>query len=131
MVRENIALVDFAKGCAILHSDDEIQIQRLNQEAAKAMTAGNEMGLSISAADAIRWLTLNPARSMGIDSVTGSIEVGKNADLVLWNADPFSVYTKAEKVWIDGALRFDRLQPDLAPTSDFNLGILTPAEDRP
>ncbi|TQV82596.1 amidohydrolase [Exilibacterium tricleocarpae] len=131
MVRENIALVDFANACAILHSDDETQIQRLNQELAKAMAAGNEMGLAISRAEALRWITLNPARSLGIDAVTGSIAAGKNADLVLWSTDPFSVYAKAEKVWIDGALRFDRSQPQLNPTSDFNLGILTPAEDRP
>lgn len=131
MVRENIALVDYVKGCAIIHSDDPIQIQRLNQEVAKAMSAGNRLGLELTGAQAIKWATLNPARSLGLDDKIGSIAEGKNADLVLWDADPMSVYAHAEKVWIDGSLRFDRLDPTVAPTSDFNLGILQAGEVRP
>ena len=131
MVRENIALVDAAKACAVIHSDDPTQVQRLNQEVAKAMTAGNQLGLQLTAADAIKWATLNPAKSLGLDAQIGSLEVGKNADIVLWDASPMSVYAHAEKVWIDGDLRFDRLDAKVAPTSDFNLGILQAGEVRP
>lgn len=131
MVRENAALVDYVKGCAIIHSDDDIQIQRLNQEVAKVMQASKSMGLPISRAKAIGWITSNPAKSLGLDDQIGSLEEGKNADLVLWSGDPFSIYSKAEKVWIDGALRHDRMQPELRPTADFNLGVLNPMENRP
>lgn len=131
MVRENIALVDMVKACAVIHSDDGIQVQHLNQEIAKAMVAGNEMGLDISRAHALRWVTLNAAKSLGLDDKIGSITEGKNADLVLWSADPFSVYAKADQVWIDGVKRFDLTMPGLTPTRDFNLGVLNPQEDRP
>ncbi|NIB42708.1 amidohydrolase [Pseudomaricurvus alkylphenolicus] len=131
MVRENLALVDYAKACAVIHSDDGIQVQRLNQEVAKAMSAGRRMGLDITRAHAIRWVTLNAAKSLGLDDRIGSITAGKNADLVLWSSDPFSIYSKADKVWIDGVLRFDSGKPGLTPTRDFNLGVLNPEEDRP
>ena len=130
MIRENAALVEYAKGCAIIHSDDEIQIQRLTQEVAKVMGAAKQMGLEITRGQAIRWVTANPAKSLGLDDRIGSLEVGKNADMVLWSGDPFSVYSHAEKVWIDGRLRFEKGNSELPPTSDFNLGILRPAEDR-
>jgi imidazolonepropionase-like amidohydrolase len=108
-----------------VHSDDPNGGQRLNQEAAKAMRAGWEAGMKIDRADAVRWLTLNPARALAIDQVTGSIEVGKNADVVIWSADPFSVYAKAERVFIDGALMFDRGDPARQPKRDFITGLLT------
>lgn len=130
MVRENAALIEYAKGCAIIHSDDETQIQRLTQEVAKVIGAASQMGYEISRGQAIRWVTSNPAKALGLEDRIGTLEIGKNADVVLWNGDPFSVYTKAEKVWIDGALRFERGNPVLPPTSDFNLGIISPAEDR-
>ena len=131
MVRENIALVDYAQACAIIHSDDPIQIQRLNQEIAKAMSAGNRMGLDISPAKAFRWGTYNAAKSLGLEDKIGSIALGKNADIVLWTEHPLSVYSHASKVWIDGALRFDRDDPSLQPTSDFNLGIIKAGAVRP
>ena len=89
------------------------------------------MGLDISRAKAIGWATLNAAISLGLEDRIGSLESGKNADIVLWSADPLSVYSLAEKVWIDGALRFDRNDPSVQPTSDFNLGILSAGESRP
>ena len=131
MIRENAALVDFAKACAIIHSDDEIQIQRLPQEVAKVISASKRMGLDISKGNAIKWLTSNSAKSIGLEDKIGSLKAGMNADVVLWSGDPFSVYTKADKVWIDGALRFDREDSSVAPTSDFNLGIISPEGDRP
>jgi imidazolonepropionase-like amidohydrolase len=121
-IDENIALVHHAGACAMIHSDSEDGIQRLNQETAKAWAAGNRIGLNISEADAFSWLTLNPAKSLGIADHTGSLAVGKAADVVIWSGNPFSVYTLAEKVFIDGALLFDRDQPDLIPQSDFELG---------
>jgi imidazolonepropionase-like amidohydrolase len=123
-IRENIALVEKAGACAIVHSDSADGIQRLNQEAAKAMAAGNRVGLGITREQAIRWLTINPARAMGIDRQTGSLEAGKMADVVLWSGDPFSVYSRAEKVYVDGALLYDRNDPQHQPVMDFALGNL-------
>lgn len=131
MVRENIALVAHqTNSCAIVHSDSSTGIQRLNQEAAKAMAAGNKMGLNISRAEAMQWLTLNPAKALGLDDRIGSIAVGKNADLVLWDRDPFSVYAHAVKVIIDGAVIYQRGDSTRQPLSDFDLGIVKPAGER-
>jgi imidazolonepropionase-like amidohydrolase len=123
-IRENIALVEKAGACAIVHSDSADGIQRLNQEAAKAMAAGNRAGIPISREQAIRWITINPARAMGIDRETGSLEPGKMADVVLWSGDPFSVYSRAEKVYVDGALLYDRADPKRQPETDFSLGMV-------
>ena len=124
-IQENIALVDRPEGgCAIVHSDSDEGIQRLNQEATKAMLRGNRAGLSIPPERAIRWITLNAAKSLGIDDQTGSLSTGKMADVVLWNQDPFSVYAKPLQVYIDGVLRYERDNPELNPQSDFELGQL-------
>jgi imidazolonepropionase-like amidohydrolase len=122
-IQENIALVDRAPGgCAIVHSDSEEGIQRLNQEAAKVMANAGRVGMQITPEHAIRWLTQNPAKAMGILDQTGTLEPGKMADVVLWNGNPFSVYAKAEQVYIDGARLYDRNDPSRQPTSDFLLG---------
>ncbi len=121
-IPENIAMVDRAEGgCAIVHSDSEEGIQRLNQEAAKSMARGNAVGMNIDQARAIRWITANAAQALGIEERTGSLEPGKMADVVIWNRDPFSVYALAEQVFIDGVLMFDRAHPQ-PPRSDFMLG---------
>ncbi|MFL6260372.1 MAG: amidohydrolase [Thermoanaerobaculia bacterium] len=124
-IRENAALLQKAGACVVIHSDSAEGIQRLNQEAAKAMAAGNRMGMHLREEDVIRWLTINPARSIGIDKQTGSLEPGKMADVVLWSGNPFSVYSRPEKVYIDGALAFDRKDPSRQPATDFELGIRT------
>ncbi|WP_371193442.1 amidohydrolase [Glaciecola sp. SC05] len=121
-IRENIPMVHAAGACAIVHSDDDIGIQRLNQEAAKAWSDGKRAGIDISQADAWQWLSANPAKSLGIFEHTGSLEEGKNADVVLWSGDPFSTYTQAEKVFIDGAMVYDRSNPASWAVSDFELG---------
>lgn len=121
--KANIAIVDSKEnGCAIVHSDSSEGIQRLNQEAAKAMAAGNEAGLAIDETRAIRWITANAARSLGILDRTGTLEPGKMADLVLWSGNPFSVYTHADQVYVDGALAYDREDGGRQPVSDFELG---------
>jgi len=121
-VQQNAALVAAAGGRVCIHSDSENGIQRLNQEAAKAMWAGRRAGINITRQEAIRWITANPAWVLGIDSVTGTLEVGKNADVVVWNGDPFSVYARAEQVYIDGALMYDRANPGTWWRTDFELG---------
>jgi imidazolonepropionase-like amidohydrolase len=121
-IPENAALIHNAGACVVIHSDDENGIQRLNQDAAKAQAAGRRMGIDIPDAQVVGWFTLNAARAMGIDEMTGSLEAGKMADVVLWNGDPLSVYSRPEKVWIDGALLFDALDPARRPVSDFELG---------
>ncbi|HEX8526735.1 amidohydrolase [Allosphingosinicella sp.] len=121
-INENIPLVHNAGACAIVHSDDPNGIQRLNQEAGKALADGRRMGIQISDEDAWRWLSFNPARALGIAEETGSLKVGKRADVVLWNGNPYSVYTRPERVWIDGALLYDMNNPALRPVTDFELG---------
>ena len=121
---EGIAMTERAGACAIAHSDSEGVMQRMNQEIAKAMAAGNRMGLEISRAEAINWITSNPARAMRIDDRVGSLEVGKDADAVIWTADPFSVYALAEHVFIDGAHLYDRNDPSKHPQGDWELGIV-------
>ena len=121
-IPENAGILQNAGACVIIHSDDENQIQRLNQEAAKALSNGRRMGFTISDADAIRWMTYNPAKALGIEAMTGSLKPGKMADVVLWNGNPLSVYSRPEKVWIDGALLFDSSDPKRRPVSDFELG---------
>jgi imidazolonepropionase-like amidohydrolase len=121
-IPENAALLHNAGACVVIHSDDENGIQRLNQDAAKAQAAGRRMGIDIPDAQVIEWFTLNAAKAMGIADETGSLAPGKMADVVLWNGDPLSVYTRPEKVWIDGALLYDALDPARRPVSDFELG---------
>ena len=122
-IPENIAFVDAApNGCAIVHSDSAEGIQRLNQEAAKAIAYGQRAGLTIPPERAIKWLTSNPAKAIGVLERTGTLEAGKMGDVVVWNGNPFSVYALADYVFIDGALRLDRTNPALTPQSDFTLG---------
>ncbi len=129
-IEANAALVHAAEGgCAIIHSDSPRDIQRLNQEAAKAMAAGRRMGLDLEEASVMRWLTGNAAKVLGIAEETGTLREGLAADVVLWSGNPFSVYTRADMVWIDGALRFHRGDEDSRWRTDFDLG-LTPAGRR-
>ncbi len=121
-INENIPLVHKAGGCAIVHSDDANGIQRLNQEAAKALADGRRIGISIPDEVAWTWLSYNPAKALGIADKTGSLKPGKMADVVMWNGNPLSVYSRPEKVWVDGALMFDATDPKRRPVSDFELG---------
>ena len=120
----NLALLDHAGGRSIVHSDDASGSQRLSQEAAKGMAAGRAIGFDLSEDQVVKWVTINPAWALGLDDKIGSIDVGKNADVVLWSGDPFSIYTHAEKVWIDGAMLFDREDPAARWRTDFELGFV-------
>ncbi len=91
-----------------INSDDPEMSRRLNQEAAKSVKYGG-----VSEEDAWKFVTLNPAKLLHIDNRTGSIKVGKDADLVLWSDNPLSIYAKAEKTMVDGAIYFD-LEKDKA-----------------
>jgi imidazolonepropionase-like amidohydrolase len=85
-----------------IHSDDAEMGRRLNQEAAKSIKYGG-----LSETDALKLITINPAIMLHMDSRTGSIKEGKDADLVLWTDNPLSVYAKASKTMVDGTVYFD------------------------
>lgn len=91
-----------------INSDSNERARRLNIEAAKAMKYGD-----LTEEEALRLITLNPAKQLAIDSRVGSIDVGKDADLAIWSDHPFSVYARVEQTMIDGEVFFDRAQ-DLA-----------------
>ena len=90
-----------------INSDDAEMSRRLNQEAAKAVKYGKT-----SEEDAWKMVTINPAKLLHIDDKVGSIKIGKDADLVLWSEHPLSIYAKAEKTLIEGAVYFD-LEKDI------------------
>ncbi len=85
-----------------INSDDAEMSRRLNQEAAKSVKYGG-----VSEEDALKFVTLNPAKLLHIDDRVGSIKIGKDADIVLWTDHPLSIYAKAEKTIIDGTVYFD------------------------
>jgi len=129
-VLENAALVTQAGARAVIHTDSPDGIQRMNQDMAKAYFAGVRAGITLTRDQALRWITANPAWVLGIDKWTGTLEAGKMADVVLWSADPFSVYSKAEKVWNEGWLVYDRLDPKGPFKTDFNIGQTAPGVGR-
>jgi imidazolonepropionase-like amidohydrolase len=121
-IPENLALVHAAGARAIVHSDSPVGIQRLNQAAAQGLAVGKEMGLQLDEQDALRWITANPAWALGVEGSTGTLEVGKMADLVVWSHPPLSVYARPEQVYVDGHRVFDK-DKGVRP-SDFELGTL-------
>ena len=104
----NAALMTERGVIVSVNSDDAQEARQLNQEAAKSMKNGG-----LSANDALKLITLNPAIQLGIDARAGSIDVGKDADLAIYNRDPLSVYAVVQKTLIDGQVYFDR-QRDIA-----------------
>lgn len=84
------------------NSDDAEMARRLNQEAAKAVKYGG-----VPEEEALKFVTLNPAKLLHIDNRVGSIKVGKDADVVVWNENPLSIYARAEQTFVDGVLYFD------------------------
>lgn len=104
----NAAIMYDAGLTVAINSDDSEMSRRLNQEAAKTVKYGD-----VPEEDAWKFVTLNPAKLMHIDQYVGSIQTGRDADVVLWSGHPLSIYTKAEKTLIEGAVYFD-LEKDKA-----------------
>jgi imidazolonepropionase-like amidohydrolase len=121
-IPENLALLTEAGVRAAVHSDSPVEVQLLNQAAGKALAAGRAAGVALEDEDALEWLTVDGAWILGIDDQVGTLEKGKRADVVLWTENPFSTYARAERVYVDGTLVFDRTRWS-APWSDFELGI--------
>jgi len=119
-IPESAALIQQAGGMPVIKSDSAIGIQRLNQEAAKAMYSGRAAGIDITEDQALRWVTANPAWALGIGEVVGTLEKGKRADVVVWNAHPFSVYARADVVIQAGEVTYRR-DTGMVPT-DFEAG---------
>jgi len=108
----NTALMTRAGVVVSVNSDSDERARRLNIEAAKAMHWGD-----LTEEQALKLITINPAIQLGIQDKVGSIEVGKDADLAIWNGHPFSVYSRVDTTMIDGDIFFDR-QQDLAQRAD-------------
>lgn len=104
----NAAIMTRAGVVVSMNSDSDERARRLNIEAAKAMRYGD-----LTEEEALKLITINPAIQLGIQDRVGSIEVGKDADLAIWNGHPFSVYARVDTTFVDGAVFFDR-QQDLA-----------------
>jgi imidazolonepropionase-like amidohydrolase len=126
-IPENAALLTQQGARVTIHSDSAVGIQRMHQEAAKAMYAGRAVGIDISEDTALRWITANPAWVLGIDELTGTLEAGKRADVVLWSGHPFSVYSLADLVVAGGEVLYERSAARQA--TDFELG--NAATERP
>ncbi len=118
----NLALIEKSGAKAIVHSDSAKEIRYLNIEAAKALSSARKIGLDFTDDQALSWITKNAAWSLGIDDKVGTIEEGKIADVVLWDGNPFSIYTKTQMVFINGKLILDRKNKKI-PSSDFELGF--------
>ncbi|MDQ6812136.1 MAG: amidohydrolase family protein, partial [Bacteroidota bacterium] len=99
----NAAIMNAVGLNVCINSDDAEMARRLNQEAAKSVKYGG-----MSEEDAFKMVTLNPAKALHVEDRVGSIRTGKDADLVLWSANPLSIYAVAEKTIVDGIVYFDR-----------------------
>jgi imidazolonepropionase-like amidohydrolase len=121
-IPENLGLLSEAGVRAAVHSDSPIEVQILNQAAGKALAAARAAGIALDDDAALKWLTIDGAWILGIEDQVGTLEPGKRADVVVWTESPFSTYARAERVFVDGMLVFDRTAWR-APWSDFELGL--------
>lgn len=121
-IRESAAILQKAGVCVAIHSDSPLLIQHMPERAAIAIAAGRRIGIDVPERVAVEWFTLNPAKTLGIADKVGSLESGKNADVVIWNKNPFSIYATPTKVFIDGAQVYDSEDPALQHHSDFKVG---------
>jgi len=103
-IPDNARLSLAAGVSVVVHSDSANTVQRLYTEAAKLLATG------LDESEALETVTLAPARMLGIAERTGSIEVGKDADLALFSHHPLDVYTRVEQTWIDGVKVYDRAE---------------------
>ena len=102
-IPQNAKIMQDAGVLTSINSDDAEMARRLNQEAAKSV-----MYSGMDEVAAWKMVTLNPAKTLRVDSRVGSVKVGKDADLVLWSTNPLSIYAKAEQTYVDGVKFFDR-----------------------
>jgi len=109
----NAALMHEQGVLVAMNSDDAEMARRLNHEAAKAVKYGG-----VPETEALKMVTINPAKLMHIDDRVGSIEAGKDADLVIWSDHPLSVYSKVEQTFIDGKRFYDRDQSEVMRQRD-------------
>ncbi|MBJ7438078.1 MAG: amidohydrolase family protein [Sphingopyxis sp.] len=121
-IRAEAPLLEQAGVCVMMHSDSPADGQRLNIAAAKAAAAGRRIGIDIPPERMIKWTTSNPAKLLGMDKRIGTLAPGYQADVVLWSGNPFSIYTRADLVMIDGAVAWDRSKKRTEPISDFEVG---------
>ena len=106
--------INFAVGLLSSYNSDSDELaRRLNLEAAKALKYANQAGIKMTPQDALAFVTINPAVQLGIDDRVGSLEPGKDADIVVWSADPLSSFSKPVRVFVDGVQRFS-LEQDAA-----------------
>lgn len=110
----NAALMHDAGVNVGINSDDAEMGRRLNQEAAKGVKYGG-----MSQEEAWKMVTLNPAKMLKMDSQTGSLKAGKDADVVVWSANPLSIYARAEQTYVDGVLYYS-IEKDLAAQEALN-----------
>ena len=101
-IPQNAAIMQRVGLNVAINSDDAEMARRLNQEAAKSIKYGG-----MSEEDALKMVTINPAKMLHVDNKVGSIKVGKDADLVLWTDNPLSIYAKAQTTIVDGIVEFD------------------------
>ena len=98
------------------NSDSDEMARRMNMEAAKAMKYGD-----CTAVEALKFVTLNPAKQLRIDKRVGSLEVGKDGDFVIWSGDPLSSFSVADSTWIEGACYYDRVNERVLRERDLKL----------
>ena len=104
-IPDNASMMQSQGVLTSVNSDSADLARRLNTEAGKSMKYGG-----MSADDALKLVTINPAKQLRIDAKTGSLEPGKDADFVIWNGNPLSNYTRVNQTWIDGRKYFDRAE---------------------
>ncbi len=126
----NGAMLQRAGVLVSFNSDSDELARRMNMEAAKSMRYGG-----LSPEDALKLVTLNPAKQLRVDARTGSLEVGKDADFVVWNGEPLSAFTRCEETWIDGVRRYSRaeeaeMRASVIKSRGALLAKATAAEDR-
>ncbi|MCU7994695.1 amidohydrolase family protein [Shewanella glacialipiscicola] len=114
-IPQNACLMQNKGVITSINSDDYEMQRRLNQEAAKSM-----MYCNMSKEDAWNMVTINPAKQLRVDEFVGSLTPGKMADIVLWNAEPLSIYAKVTQAWVEGKRYFDRDQDQLAQQAVVN-----------
>ena len=128
----NGAMLQKAGVVVSFNSDSDELARHMNTEAAKAVRYGQ-----LSPEDALKLVTLNPAKQLRIDARTGSVEVGKDADLALWNGDPLSAFTRCEMTFVDGVRRFDAQEDQAlwaeatARRAELINAVVAAAEDAP